>query len=269
MYRQLLVPFYRTMFHWFASTFSPQMYGIGHQTIKLDLRCVSWMLRTSLDNIVRLSDFNHLLSVPELANFDPVLTIDCFNGFISCIGVSKGKVVVMRGLEQLAAIAAIGFCRTLYCLTVTDPTLIVLTDLCQRYNKVFHPRIDVSKVPFSSTMGLIHALASKKGNPRTIEWGSHRLPIQECVPFARFMVEAAQVGYQQTQGIKVPRWILRFALDYLSQDPPSPTPVVVSCLLITAIDLDCDVSNITTFDGRYVCVTLTNIHISNKGSAHI
>ena len=42
---------------------------------------------------------------------------------------------------------------------------------------------------------------------------------------------------------KVPRWLLRFALHSLSQDPPPPVPVITASLSIIAIDLGCDISN--------------------------
>ena len=78
--------------------------------------------------------------MPELGKFDPALVVDCFNGFNGCIGVSDGKLVVFGGLEQLATLAAGGFCRTLYHLTAMDPTSSVLIDLRRRYNKVSPPR---------------------------------------------------------------------------------------------------------------------------------
>ena len=68
------------------------------------------------------------------------------------------------------------------------------------------------------------------------------------------MVEAAQVEYRQTGFQKVPRWILRFALHSLSLDPPPPVPVVADCLTIVAIDLDCQVSDITVLEERCVCL---------------
>jgi hypothetical protein len=81
---------------------------------------------------------------------------------------------------------------------------------------------------------------------------SHGTLVDHPLHFHRYMVEAAQAEYERTQQRKTPRWILRFALDSLSLDPP-PTSVVADCLEIIAIDLGCDVSNITTLDERYIC----------------
>jgi hypothetical protein len=190
--------------------------------------------------------------MPKLGKFDLLLVVDCFNAFTSCISVNNGKLVIMGGLKNHATMAARGLCRTLCHLTLMDPASSVLTDLRRRYSKAFPLRIDFSSVPFDSTMGLIHDFLSLPWNSKNIEWGGRRLPSQEDILFAQSMVEAAQVGYQQMQGRKVPRWILRFALDSLSQDPPFPASVVVSCLSIIAIDLGCDVSNTTAFCERYV-----------------
>ena len=189
--------------------------------------------------------------MPELGNLDPILVVDCFNGLNGCIGFSNGKAVVMQGLEYLAEVAVMSFSRTLCHLTAMDPTSRTLADLRRRYNKVFPPRTDFSTVQFCSTMRLIRALAIQPGNLKDIKWNDHRLPSKEHIPFARCMVKAAQVGYQRTQGRKVPRWILRFALDSLSQDPLSPTSVVVNCLLIIAIDLGCDILDIAASNERY------------------
>ena len=52
--------------------------------------------------------------------------------------------------------------------------------------------------------------------------------------------------------MKVPRWLLSFALRFLSQDPPPPTPVIVSCLSIIAIDLGCCVPKTTILNNGYV-----------------
>ena len=251
-YHQLIVPFYRTAYRRFVGAFTPQTHGLGQQAIVLDLRCVSWVLKTSLDKLDHLSAFNHLWSMPELGKFDPILVVECFNGFNSSIGFSNGRVVVIPGLEYLAEVAVMSFYRTLCHLTAMDPTSNVLADLRRRYNKVFSPRTDFSGVQFWSTMELIHALASQPGNPKNIQWNKHQLPSVEHTPFARCMVEAAQVGLQRTQGRKVPRWILRFALDSLSRDPPSPIFVVTSSLAIIAIDLGCDVSTTITLYWRYV-----------------
>ena len=73
---------------------------------------------------------------------------------------------------------------------------------------------------------------------------------QEHIPFAQYMLEAAQMEYQRTHGKKVPRWILSFALHSLSLEPPPS--VVADCLTIVAVDLGYDVSKVATLDARWV-----------------
>ena len=250
MYHQLIDKV-RVTYPWFITT-SLRTLDLDHRTIMLDLRCISWILRTSLDKAIHLSALKHLVLMPELAQFHSTLVEDCFNVFIGCVSVSSSKAVIIQGLEQLATASANGFFRTLHHLATMDPTSSTLADLQQRYNEVFPSEIDFTSFPFHPTMAKIHALAGRFGNPRDIRCPIHRLSVQEHIPFARRMVKVAQDKYQQTRGIKVPRWILRSTLYFLSLGPLSPPSVVADCLIIVAIDLGCNVSNIGISDERYV-----------------
>ena len=53
---------------------------------------------------------------------------------------------------------------------------------------------------------------------------------------------------------KVPQWTLHFVLHFLSQDPLPPPSVVIECLSIIAIDLDCELPSTghTILDEGYV-----------------
>ena len=223
-----------------------------HRTIMMDLRCISWILQTSLDRAAHLSAFKHLVLMPKLAHFRSTLVVDCFSIFIGCITVSNSRVMIMQGLEQLATASANGFFRALHHLATVDPTSGVMVELQRRYNEVFPPEIDFTGLPFYSTMTKIHALAGRFGNPHDIQWPNRKLSPQEHVPFARWLVKTAQEKYQRTRQSKVPRWILRSALYFFSLGPLSPPSVVADSLTIVAIDLDCDVSKIATSDERYV-----------------
>ena len=66
------------------------------------------------------------------------------------------------------------------------------------------------------------------------------------------MVQTAQEGYQQAQGRKVARLMLRCTLYFLSLCAVAPTSAIADCLTIIAIDLGCDVSNAGTLDERCV-----------------
>ena len=226
----------------------------AQQAITMDLRCISWILQTSLDKVVHLSAFKHLTSMPDLANFHPTLVVDCFNIFLRCINISNGKVVIVQGSEELAPVSANGFFRTLHHLATLDPASSFLADLRQRYNDVFPSDIDFADLPFQSTMAKIHTLAGRFGHPRDIQWYHHSMSIQEHIPFVRRMAETAQEKYGQTSDGKVPSQILRSVLYFLSLGSISPTSVVADCLAIIATDLGCNVSDVANLDERCVLI---------------
>ena len=249
-----LVTFFKTMYHRFMAT-PLQRHHLDHQTIVLDLRCVSWMLQTSLDKAFHLSALKYLASMTEPAWFEPSLVIDSFNVLTSCINVVDDTPVTVQGLEQLATLSACCFLRTLRHLLTTDPTSSILTDLRRRYNLLFSSSwVDFRDLPFRYTLMAAQILVNQYRGPsgRWRLWKDNRPSTEEHIQLAGYIVEAAQVGYQRTQGEKVPRWALRFALDSLSLDPPSPPSVVADCLGIIAIGLGCGVSNIETPDERCV-----------------
>ena len=195
---------HRTTYRWFTDISSLRTLSLAQQTITMDLWCISWILQTSLDKTVHLSAFKHLISMPDLARFHPTLVLNCFNIFAGCISVSNSRVVVTQGSEQLAKVSADGFFRTLHHLATMDPASASLADLRRRYNEVFPSETDFTDLPFHSTMSKIHNLAGRFGNPRDIRWHSYRLSVQEYIPFARHMVEAAQEKYQQNKSTMDP-----------------------------------------------------------------
>ena len=229
---------------------SPEKRFDYHSTV-LDLRCISWILRTSLDKAVRLSAFKYLMSLPELTYFDPSLVAGCFNTLVSCVIVVDSEVVAVKGLEELAAMSGRSLFRTLYHLSVVDPTSSVLADIRRRYNTSF-PTGRIGSMPLSCryTMLGVHALFTRQWIPSYVGW--ERPPVEEQNLFAQYMAEAAQMRYQRMEKKKIPRWILRFALFSLSLDPPSPPSVVSHCLTMVATDLDCDISTISNLNVRYV-----------------
>ena len=225
------------------------------QTSTLDLHCISWMLRTSLDEEVRLSTLKYLESLMTTpTNSNPVLVVYCFNVFAGCINTSDRKVVVTQGLERLAAASALCLFYTVSHLSVMDPTSSVLKDISQRYAKIFPAGVDFHNHTFTHTMNAIHRVFIRSVDRQRFNWGDYKPPSDEYIVVAQTLVQLAQFGYQRTHRTKVPRLILRFALYSLSQDPPPPTLVIADCLSIIAIDLGCDVSNTgaATLDERCV-----------------
>lgn len=225
---------------------------LGQHAAALDLRCVSWTLQKSLDKSVHLSTLKHLGTVTDFVGFDPILVANCFNVFVGCVSFSDRKLTIVQGLEQLATVSVECFFRTLQYLSDTDRTSGTLADLRRRYKRFFPVDTDFRGLPFYHTMKKIHALADTEWDPCNSQWDDYRPSNEEFISFARGMVEAAQAEYQESEHRKVPRWILRFALHSISLDPPSPTSVVADSLTIVAIDLGCDVSNITALEERCV-----------------
>lgn len=250
--RRQLLGSHKIAYRWFTEITSLRTPGPDQQTIIMDLRCISWTLQTSLDKSVHLSAFRHLTSMPHLARFHSTLVVDCFNIFTRCISVSNGKVAIIQGFEQLATASADAFFRILHYLATTDPNSSILADLQRHYKEVFPSELDFTGLPFDSTMTEIHNLAGRFGNPRDIRWHKYKMSTQEHIPFAQHMLQTAQEGYERTQRRKVPRWILRSALYFLSLGPVSQPPVVADCLTIVATDLDCELPEATVSDERCV-----------------
>ena len=183
---------------------SPASHGVDPRTVKLDLRCISWILQTSLEKMIRLGTLENLVSMSEFSYLHPTLVLDCFNIFVGCVIVNNRKVTIMEGLEDVARTSATGFFGLFLNLAVMDPTSGVLADLLRRYDSIFLPNIDFTGLQFHSKMAEIHLLASRFGFPRYISERSHRMSGQEQTPFSRRITEIARVKYQQVQGRKIP-----------------------------------------------------------------
>ena len=247
---------------------SPATSGSDSQTTVLDSQCISWMLQTSLHKDTRLTTLKHLTTMVEFANVDPTLVVGCFNAFIGCfrIGPDYRKVAAVQGLEELAMASALGLLHTLSRLLAVDPTSYVLDDLHRRYTKVFPADADFHGHPFQHITGAIHCLLVRSEGRRRSEWSGYKPSAQEYAMVSHSLACLAQSEYQRAQRVKVPRWILSFALHSLSLSPLPPTSVAVDCLSIIAIDLGCDVSNVRSAVSkkRYACtwrmdITLTLI----------
>jgi len=220
----------------------PATPGSESETTTLDLRCILWMLQTSLDKTVHLSTLKHFTT---LVNVDPTL-VDWFDIFVGCTKVVGYEVVVAQGLEELAAVSALGLFNTISHLLGMDPTSRILEDLRQRYAKVFPNFVNFHGHQFHHVMCAVRSLFVPSLLRRSIRWRGYKPPAHELAVVSHNIVNFAQFEYQRTQRIKVPRWILCFALHFLSLDPTPPTSVVADCLSIIAIDLGCDVSNAGT-----------------------
>jgi hypothetical protein len=240
--KHYLSVFGRTIHHQLVGTISVQTHGLDQQTIALDLRCISWMLKTSLDKVVHLSALKHLATMMTLGNFDPILVLGCFDVFVDCVQVDVNHdVVIMQGLEELAEVSAMCFLRTFHHLLIINPTSVILEDIRQHYHEVFPPQTHFDCLPFNYTMIKIKSMANQSWDPHRTHQVVYRPPTQEWISFTRGIAGIARAKYQQTPHRKAPRWTLRFALHSLALEPLPPASVVADCLSIIAIDLGCDV----------------------------
>jgi len=217
--------------------------GPEQESTMLDLRCISWMLQMSPDEAAHLATMEYLASMQKLDDFDPALVIFCFNILMGCVNVVNGRAVVARGSEQLAKISALCLLRTLSHLSVTDPMSDDLADLRQRYNKAFPSCTDFGNLPFHHIFRVIHFVFYPGGKHQRLGWEDYKPSGPERVIVAQALAKLAQSEYRRSgRRMEVPRWILCFALNSLSLDPPPPVSIIVDSLLTIAIDLGCDVS---------------------------
>ena len=225
---------------------------LGQQMTPSHFRCISWTLQTSLDKTTHLKTLKHLWEMTELAGLDPILVTECFNVFVGCVSLNNHKLVVIQGLEELAAVSAGCLYRTFHHIRETDPTSSTLDSLLRRYARVFPLEVNFKGLPFYHTMVTIHALTHGQWDFVKFRWDNYKPVVQEHIPLAKHMLEVAQAEYQRLRRRKVPRWILRFAVHSLSLEPQPPASVIADCLTIVAVDLNCSKLNMKDVDERCV-----------------
>ena len=194
-----------------------------------------------------------------LANLDPTLLMDCFNTLTSCIKVTCDdyggvQVVVVRGLEQLAMVAALGLFNAISYRLGTDLTPRVLGDLRRRYTKVFPEHTNFQGHRFHHSMSAIHCMFFQSRKHQAFLWNAYKPSANEYTMVSRNLVNLARFEYKRTPRGKVPCWILRFAFHSPPLGTIPPASVIADCLSIVAIDLGCDVpsTGAMTSDERYV-----------------
>lgn len=231
------------------------------ETVILDMQCISWVLRASMDKMVHLSALRLLATMTTLVDFNPTLISACFDILIGCVVAVDDKAVVTQESEELAAVSA-GCC--LRTLSHTNLTLSTVKRVRKRYTKAFPLKTNFDALHPNHRLRAIHNIFYSL-QPRVQRRDSEFVGIlaHTLTGLAnKHVLEATQstreVVIRGRHHVKVPRWILRFALHYLSQDPLPPTSIIIDCLLIIAIDLDCGIPLKSTIqDERY-------LHISKR-----
>jgi len=214
-------------------------YGITpeHQAIAFDFRCISWMLQTSSDKTINLLTLSFLKTILALSGSNSDIVMNCFNIFSNCfVASNNGDLSITRGSEQLAEMSAMCFFCAFSSLLLAEPTSTTIEEMPQRY-EIFPLCANLQHLP--SPMRAFHRLFVKEGKKPDISWAHYDPSSDELVPFARALNGVNKSKYRSGAYTKknVPRWLVRFAFRFVSQDPPPPTSVLIDCLNIIAIDL--------------------------------
>ena len=226
------------------------------QKALLDLHCISWTLRTSLDEPVLLSTLSYL-GTRKLHVFDPILVVDCSNILFGCIKVVDGEATIAQGMERLATAASMCYLQTLSHLLAIDPTSTIIKDTYRKYDEAFPFSTNIHKFPFSRVLYIIDwaSLYYVPGRVQWvwgIEWESYKPPSNEYITVAHALANVTRFG--KPGRVAPDDWILHFVLHSLSRSPPSPSSVVIDCLSIVALDLECDPLAIEALGERCVCI---------------
>ena len=189
--------------------------GVPPQTDVLDLQCIMWMLKTSLDRAVQLLTLKLLTTTTTLANPDPSLVSAFFDILAGCVSVVGGKAVIAPVSEELTAASARCFLHTLSHSTAMDPKSSVFTDMQRRYTRTFPIDASFEDLPSYHRFCIIHNifhplcdLSPFHGRyPRRpkVQWEGYKPSGSEHTVLTRF----ARSEYQRKKPRKVPRWILR------------------------------------------------------------
>ena len=234
----------------------------SRSTAAPDLQCALWTLQTFPNGPVRLSTLKYLLTSAEFTNLNSTLIVECFDLLVGCISISNNKVEIIQGLEQLAIVYGRSFFRNFCRHVSTPPNFNVLVNLREHYQRVFPSGTDFRGLPFYYAMVTIRALVDRGQKSISDSWADYRPSNQELIPFARHMVGAAREEYQRTKKKRVPCWILRFVLHFLSLDPPAQ--VTTECLTIIAIALDQDPLHFWAPDEWCICSVLWTFTVLTK-----
>ena len=273
MFRSLVASVHKAH-GWLLGSSSVPEQALGSQATTLDFRCISWILRTSLDKTINFLTLKFLETILAAPGSNTDIVVACFNVFSNCFVTSN--LSIAHGSEQLADISAMCFFYTFSSLSITESTSTTIEDVRQRYNRIFLPHSDLQYSSYPFYVNVVHrlffvstfhsgrlALSGRRRPPMT--WTSYNPPSDELVLFAHTLAQVAQFEYRRKQ--KVPRWLVRFALCFLSQDPLPPTSVVIDCLTMIATDLGCNLPDTGSVasDEKYVhtpktIVSLPTLH---------
>ena len=240
-----------------------RLYLVSRRTLEelravLDVNCVSWTLRTSLDEPTRLLAMK-LLATTILHDCNPTLVVDCFDTLLRHIKVVNGSATVVQESEQSARASALCCLNALSHLAIMNPWSGAFEDLRQPYTRAFPPGTNFNNLPFSHILGVIHCIfypvrvkclpplaaparlrhaAWRSAHYSRVQWDGYRPASDEYPVVAHSLAKFCRLELRRTGYRKVSRWVLRFALHTLSQEPMPTALVVAACLVIILVDLE-------------------------------
>jgi len=200
-------------------------------------------------------DITRFLSLWDLIEpANPALATTSLDALLSYVNVDHGRVTERPGSEQGARAASLCLLRAL---SDVDPTSTVLEDIRERYVAVIPPDANFEGLLCYYAISAVHAVLADGREKRTVSWTDYRPHTQEYIFFANALARVVCKGEQHG---KVPHWALRFVIHSLSQDPLSPPLSIRHCLMIIAIDLECNMSDGGVRNLRKRCESPTQLH---------
>ena len=240
----------------------------GRDTIELNCNRATtlflWVTRVKIANEPQGFDErihgapHRFLDAVARIHSDPRLAITYVDVLLKCVDVKDDRVTERPGLKHLASATSICLLRTLSCV---DWKVVVGGDILKRYASTIPLIANFEELRCRHTMSVIHAmLVSHKGC--WLDWTDYRPCSTEHVLFANTLDHVLR-AMARPVGWKVPRWVLRFVLHSLSQDPPPPASVIPACLSIIAIDLGCNIPSLNDPVPKRYADSLARVDLSD------
>ena len=125
----------------------------GPKSDQLDIQCILWILRASVEKTVHLLALKLLATVTPLAGFSPTLISTCFDILIGSVVVVGDKAVVPQESEEIAELSARCCLRTLF---HTNQPLSTFERMRKRYTRVFLPTTGFGALDSNHSLRTVH-----------------------------------------------------------------------------------------------------------------
>ena len=200
----------------------------------LDSDCIAWILETPLSGDIHVAALDFLTTLQFFRRTNPAVIIRCLDILLGCIDVgNSGWAVVMQGSEILANAAATALLHILVQLHEAGSGS--LDELRQRYRSRLPGDIAFARPP-PITMTVLHFCMHDTLHRKFPSWSLDL----EYSPLGYEVISRALVTRSKQQRRvrgKVPRWILRFVSNSLTQATHPSDAVISNCFRIVSEDL--------------------------------